>query len=223
MVALRAVLRRMEKEYEANSDFRFKYPYFGEANMYLDIMQWKLWDVELARVGPDVIRMDQVQSDFVLDVVTPARRFISRVLGGRGISDIQFQLPMSQSSSRVLVDRRLMTQALYHLLDNAVKYFQGPPSNFRCSVMCRETSSMLQIDVEDNGVGIRDEDVEKIFQQGFRCQDAEIVGIPGSGLGLWLSKKLIERHEGTLTLSHRVNPTVFTIRLPIAPPQAGNP
>ena len=77
-----------------------------------------------------------------------------------------------------------------------------------------ETDDAVQIRVADTGVGIREEDQARIFEKFFRSSDEHIQNVGGHGLGLALTRQIIELHHGTLTLNRdREEGSEFIINL----------
>ncbi len=107
-------------------------------------------------------------------------------------------------------DYDLISLAVYNLLDNALKF--TPPGG-RIEVRAFEESSFVSIEVADTGPGIPDEEAPYIWEELYRGVGAR--GIPGSGLGLALSRAIVERHNGEVSMRSRSGQgTVFTVRLP---------
>lgn len=109
----------------------------------------------------------------------------------------------------VALDRDLFKQALFNLLLNAQN---AMPNGGELILRGRTEGDRVLLDVIDTGVGIREEIKEKIFQPFFSTRSG------GSGLGLPTAKRIVDAHDGRLTVSS--NPgqgTAFTIDLPAAP------
>jgi two-component system phosphate regulon sensor histidine kinase PhoR len=94
-------------------------------------------------------------------------------------------------------DRQRMLQVLDNLLSNAIK-FTEPNGKIRVTGRC--SGGEWQIDVEDSGIGIPEEEQDKIFQRFFRASNARVEAVPGTGLGLSVVKAIIELHGGRLEL-----------------------
>mgnify|MGYP002622452659 CR=1 FL=1 len=114
---------------------------------------------------------------------------------------------------KVLVDPKRFQQALLNLLSNAAKYTETGHITLRV----RSHQHTATFAVEDTGIGIAEEHHETVFQE-FRQLDETIARRRiGTGLGLPISRHLIERHGGTLTVSSVVGQgSTFTITLPLA-------
>jgi PAS domain S-box-containing protein len=114
---------------------------------------------------------------------------------------------------RVLLDGNLIRQVIANLLSNAVKY---SPSGTKIllDLICEGNS--ITICVEDNGIGIPDEDRKYLFESFHRA--ANVGSIAGTGLGLAIVKQVIDQHKGTIQVESKLgNGTKFTINLPIDP------
>lgn len=103
----------------------------------------------------------------------------------------------------------LLNAILQNLIENAIKYCRGDSPFVKIRV--KEEPGALVIEVEDNGVGIAVEHQEKIFEMFYRAsQEAE-----GSGLGLYILKRSVDRLHGTIEIKSEVDfGTTFTVRLP---------
>ncbi|MGI9261109.1 MAG: sensor histidine kinase, partial [Woeseiaceae bacterium] len=94
---------------------------------------------------------------------------------------------------------------------NAVKYNN---TGGTVSLTIEETEDAVQIRVADSGIGIPEEEAGKIFDKFYRSEDERVQLIGGHGLGLALSKQIIELHHGSLTLnSERTEGAEFIINL----------
>lgn len=99
-----------------------------------------------------------------------------------------------------------------NLIGNAVKYSE---QDSEIKVSLRTKNSTIEFVVADSGIGVRDEDKEKIFQRFFRSDNAEKLGIGGYGLGLSVVKSIIAQMNGTITIEdNKPHGSVFTVRLP---------
>lgn len=116
---------------------------------------------------------------------------------------------------RVLADRDLLYQSVLNLISNAVKYTpEGGEVTVRMTP--REEQKLMQVDVQDTGVGIPKEDLPKMFQKFFRVEANKGMA-KGTGLGLNLVKNIVETlHGGQITLASEVGKgSTFGIVLPL--------
>lgn len=111
-------------------------------------------------------------------------------------------------------DRTHLTNALCNLIDNAVKYSKEKPE---LSIKTFNSYNNLIIVFADNGIGIETKYHEKIFDKFFRVPTGNTHNVKGFGLGLAYIKKIVELHNGTISLeSESGKGTSFTITLPNA-------
>ncbi len=109
----------------------------------------------------------------------------------------------------IIVDETKFIIALRNLLDNAIKY-----SGSKEIILNIEKNNNVEFRVKDSGIGISDENIEKITQPFF--QEDKSVSTKGFGLGLTICKKIIESHKGGLSIqSTKGKGSVFTLYLPV--------
>lgn len=109
------------------------------------------------------------------------------------------------------IDRKLLRRALTNLLSNAIKY--SPHGSTVRFTLARDDHAVV-IQVADEGIGIPAEDLSRLFEPFHRASNVET--IPGTGLGLPVTRQMVELHGGTITCETQLgHGTTFTIRLPI--------
>ncbi len=117
----------------------------------------------------------------------------------------------------VTVDEMHFTNVVFNLLDNAVKYRrEDVPLNL--NVTSRNISDdRLEITVSDNGIGIRKEDLKKIFEKFYRVSTGNRHDVKGFGLGLAYVHKMVKELDGQITVESELNSgTKFIIILPLS-------
>ena len=92
-------------------------------------------------------------------------------------------------------DRLLLQIAVNNLLDNAIKY---SPRESKVSVELRKENNAITLLVKDEGKGIEDEEKEKVFDKFYRTGNIYTKGAKGTGLGLFLTRKIIQQHNGNI-------------------------
>lgn len=98
------------------------------------------------------------------------------------------------------IDELKIKQVVYNLLSNAVKF---TPNGGNIGLRAKKTARNVEVFVWDTGVGIADENMEKIFEGFFRVDTPYSRVTEGTGLGLPLSRKMVELHGGKLTVESR--------------------
>ncbi|HEY9584278.1 hypothetical protein A3A09_03165 [Candidatus Nomurabacteria bacterium RIFCSPLOWO2_01_FULL_42_20] len=115
---------------------------------------------------------------------------------------------------RVLIDRERLKIAIQNLIENAIKY-NKPKGQVIISI--KKSGSYLETAIKDTGIGISPENKEKIFDKFFRARNTEKTSGFGVGLGLWNSKKIIERHSGKIWVESALGKgSIFYFTIPIA-------
>ncbi len=113
----------------------------------------------------------------------------------------------------LLADSDLFYQALLNLLENAVKY-SPHPAEVLVTIEKRPTEFLVR--VADKGVGIPAEDVDRIFERFYAVDKSHSRSLGGSGLGLSIVERIVEKHQGKIEVESEVGKgTTFTITLPI--------
>jgi len=115
----------------------------------------------------------------------------------------------------VLGDEDLLVTALRNLLDNAVAY---SPEKTRVTVSTRRIGDVIELTVSDQGIGIPERDLERIFERFYRVDPARSRVTGGTGLGLAIVKHVTSAHGGRVTVTSREGAgSTFTLRLPARP------
>jgi len=116
--------------------------------------------------------------------------------------------------AEVFGDEALLSVALHNLVSNAIQY---SPNSTRVGIGVSNTSGIVEIAVTDQGVGIPDEDQDRVFERFFRTDPARSRNTGGSGLGLSIVKHVVQNHGGDVRVwSQPGRGSTFTIRLPEA-------
>ncbi len=114
----------------------------------------------------------------------------------------------------VYVNPNRLKEILYNLIDNAIKYtFRG---KIEVKTKIDQVKRKCYISIEDTGVGISAEAQRWLFEKFFRVKTKETADIPGTGLGLWISKALTEKMGGEIFIeSIEGTGSKFTISFPL--------
>jgi two-component system sensor histidine kinase SenX3 len=118
------------------------------------------------------------------------------------------------SGARVYGDRDLLVTAVRNLVDNAVRYSDA---GTRVGIGVRGDAGLVEVAVTDQGVGIAETELERVFERFYRVDPARSRATGGTGLGLSIVKHVAANHGGDVTVwSHPGQGSTFTLRLPDA-------
>ncbi len=132
---------------------------------------------------------------------------------------IVFEKPMSVISE-VNIDKERVQLILQNLLDNAIAY--TPPSG-EVTISVKSDTMFLEVAIKDTGIGIPKNQQAKIFDRFFRADNAIKTRSEGSGLGLFISKHIVEKHGGKIWFeSEDKKGTVFHFAIPFSLPAGVN-
>lgn len=173
----------------------------------------------------DLLDVSRIQSGKVMLEAQPLdlRALAQEILGEmrqRSIETakpMQFSLEAPSSLPFARGDRERTLQILRSLVSNGFNY---TPENGQVSVRISAHEHEVQVDVVDNGIGIPPKDHSRIFDRFYRGESPLVMATPGTGLGLALSKILVEMQEGRIWFSSTGVPgegSVFSFTLPIYP------
>lgn len=113
----------------------------------------------------------------------------------------------------ITADRERIEQVIVNVLSNSVKY---TPVGGKIDVSVRCADEKISFRVQDNGIGIPEEDLDRIFERFYRVEKSRTSEMGGTGLGLAIARELIEAHGGDIRIESRLGEgTAVTVTLPI--------
>jgi PAS domain S-box-containing protein len=145
------------------------------------------------------------------DVVTLARDTVSLISPGAAAKGIGLACELPDSAVPIRTDSGKLRQVLLNLLGNAVKFTQ------KGGIMLRvvPVDNAVEFTVTDTGIGISKEDLEHIFDRFWQASHGTSQTVSGAGLGLTVSRRLVELLGGTLVVESEVGTgSTFSFRLP---------
>ncbi len=118
---------------------------------------------------------------------------------------------------KIYADKERISQVIINLLTNAVKY---SPNKKRIIVRLKDMKNAVQVSVQDFGMGIPKKEQVKIFDRFYQAKrkDKNTMTYPGLGIGLFISREIVKKHNGTLRVdSIERKGTTFSLTLPVHP------
>ncbi|MBN1947003.1 MAG: hybrid sensor histidine kinase/response regulator [Bradymonadales bacterium] len=107
-------------------------------------------------------------------------------------------LPEQQDTTQVLADKEALSCIITNLVDNAIKY---TPDQGRVDVSVSCDEHLVKLAVRDSGIGMTEKERESAFDEFYRAKNKHTASIPGTGLGLSVVKRLVEMHNGVISLA----------------------
>jgi signal transduction histidine kinase len=168
------------------------------------VLQMSLFDKQRT-----TLKMKEVDvNDLVVNV---ANTHVLKVEKFGGTLDIDLQA----EDSLVMADEMHLTNVLFNLLDNAVKY-RREDVPLKLMIRTWNEGNKLFVSIEDNGIGMKKEYMKKIFDRFYRVPTGNIHDVKGFGLGLAYVHKIVTDHKGTIRAESEVGKgTKFIIGLPV--------
>ena len=125
--------------------------------------------------------------------------------------------PGAESSLMIYGDPSKLSMAISNLLDNAIKY-NTANGQVTVSMQKLKDKPYVQVSIKDTGMGIPPEDLKKLFGKFFRSSNVMTKETSGSGLGLYITKNIINRHGGEISIESELNRgTTVSFTLPTDP------
>lgn len=164
--------------------------------------------IDLSRLQDD----DPLRNAKVLDLSD----LISEAIDGSRLAAEARNISLNYSELadlQVLGDRHQIEMAISNLVENAINY---SPDGTRVAIALRKRGDLAEISISDQGIGIPEKDIERIFERFYRVDPARSRATGGTGLGLSIVKHVVANHGGDISVwSVEGAGTTFTIRLPL--------
>lgn len=172
----------------------------------------------LTELVQEIINLSRLQDSDPLQIAEPllVRDLISEAVDQCQTTSEARKIGISvseQSDIKVFGDRDQLLMAIHNLIENAINY---SPENTRVSISTRVEDEIVTISIADQGIGIPDSDLERIFERFYRVDPARSRETGGTGLGLSIVKHVATKHGGEIRVWSSKNiGSTFALRLPI--------
>ena len=154
-----------------------------------------------------IISKDRFQlHDLILDAITHVELIVQS-------RDGYIKTNFKAFKCSIIANESYFTNVIVNILDNAVKYSEGPP---RIDVTTENIGNNILMSIKDQGIGIGKSALGRIFEEFYREHTGDVHNVKGHGLGLSNVKRIVENHQGVITVeSEKWKGSSFTIKLPL--------
>lgn len=187
-------LRYVDRIYEENEKLR---------TMISDILNMS----RMEREGDSVVIVEAPLEEEILECV--------KMLGSYAeIKGIVIDVEFSGKNFLAKIDRDKIKIALLNLIENAISY---SPDGGKIFISLKKAGKFAQIKIKDNGIGIDPSEQELIFQKFYRAENGRKKRPEGTGLGLFMTKKVVEQMDGKIKLkSQKGEGSEFVVSIPLS-------
>ncbi|WP_439182894.1 sensor histidine kinase [Carboxylicivirga taeanensis] len=152
-------------------------------------------------------KLDEIDMKQVIEQTIKSFAYRIEELGG------EIKTTYKARSHRINSYNGRLAMVISNLIDNAIKYSNGTPA---ITIQTDVIKNKLRIRIKDQGIGIAHKELPYIFDQYYRVSTGDVHNVKGFGLGLTFVKKVIEEHNGEITVVSEVGKgTCFTLLLPL--------
>ena len=203
---LRVMQELYEDEDAGEDELRDYFERSGESVEKLTELTEEL--IQLSKLENHMIRLQLEERDIKEVIVHAVEEMIMKAIRKR----IEIQVE-AEEEFRCRYDEKWTREALVNILDNGVKYSK---EGSRITIRLQKMHTYGLIEVEDEGIGVKPEEYHKIFGRFYRGQAKDVQSQEGAGVGLYLTRTIIEEQGGTVSVkSFLSGGSIFRITLPL--------
>lgn len=178
----------------------------NEENKRLGVLVENVLRTAIFEQGEMQLRINKVNTHDVIEQVIRNIEIQIRKKKGQIVKHLDASNPVIEG------DHLHLTNVIYNLIDNAIKYSEISPT---VEIFTRDEMNGIAIAFRDNGIGISRENQRKIFDKLYRVPTGNVHNVKGFGLGLSYVKGVVEKHNGTVDLESELKKgSTFTIHIP---------
>jgi len=168
------------------------------------VLQMSMFDKQKS-----ILKMKEIDANEMINGVVNTFTLKVEQYNGKITAELDAEDPF------IFADEMHITNVIFNLMDNAIKY-KRPDEDLVLNVKTWNEPGKLMISVEDNGIGIKKENLKKVFDKFYRVHTGNLHDVKGFGLGLAYVKKIIRDHKGTIRAESDLGVgTKFIIALPL--------
>lgn len=178
--------------------------------------------LRMTRLVNDLLNVTRLDAGLIsvnskkMDLVQSVKELLikAKIVAGAKKIELHFEEPKKEFV--ISADKILIENVILNLLSNAIR-FSDPKKTITVSI--KQVRKMIEICVKDQGIGISKEDQRNLFNKFFRTASAARYNTSGSGLGMYVVKKILELCKGDIKVESQVGKgSIFTISLPLKGP-----
>ncbi|MBF0386057.1 MAG: GAF domain-containing sensor histidine kinase [Candidatus Omnitrophica bacterium] len=182
----------------------------GKINLHSDNLVKLINDLlDISRIESGKVEMNFCRCN-ILNIIDNVKDLLTPQLKDK---NLQFIGQLDPKTPETLLDSSQIERVFINLISNAIKF---TPFGGSITVKSLIQSDLITLEVSDTGIGIKEEDLAKLFSEFFRVENQINQNVKGTGLGLALAKKIVEAHQGKIWVTSKMNVgTTFSFTLPI--------
>ncbi len=151
--------------------------------------------VNISRLEAEMIKITPVNTSIKETITKAINSVYVKAL------DKKIDIELEEFEDKIIPhDEKWTEEAIFNVLENGVKYTKEG-GNIKVSLS--ETVNFIRISIKDNGIGIKKDEFNNIFKRFYRGKSKEVKNIEGSGVGLYLSRKIIEEQGGSISVKSK--------------------
>ena len=154
--------------------------------------------LQISKMEASLIQIEKKKEGLLETIVSAVNRTYQKA-SEKNI-EIAFDYDEALENYEIMMDKKWLCEAIINVLDNAIKY---SPQGTEIMICMQKRTGFARIEIKDQGIGIPKEEYHKIFQRFYRGYLPSVKAESGSGIGLFLTREIIEKHHGTITVSSR--------------------
>jgi len=167
--------------------------------------------LDIARIESGRVEMKMEKCD-IATIIETARDLLTPQMKEK---NLQWKTDIAAGVPQLLLDRHQAERIFINLVGNAIKF---TPEKGTITIRVRHDPQAATIEVSDTGIGVSQEDLNKLFDEFYRVDNAINQNVKGTGLGLSLVKKIVDAHKGKIWVTSELNRgTTFHFTLPFNP------
>lgn len=172
----------------------------------------------LARLIDDLLNLSKIESGkLTMNLkATALPPIIHKVVSSMKMQaerkSITITMKLPENIAQVMADSTRITQVLFNLIDNAIKY---TAQDGHIEINATEEEREIQVQVTDNGIGIPEKEIPRLFERFYRVDKGRSRELGGTGLGLSIVKHIVKAHQGEISIKSKLGQgTTFIFTLP---------